>query len=86
MTGTAVIRNIQLRAILETSILRDFRLTSYWMVDWREKEVCRLYVEATNLTDTRYCDMGGILLRTLDYGRHDAYYRKIEKKSYFCEK
>ena len=27
-----------------------------------EKGVCRLYVDATNITDTRYCDLGGIRL------------------------
>ncbi len=72
----------------QTSILRDFK--TYFLLDGRlawEKGVCRLYVEATNLTDTRYCDMGGILLpgrwitggMTLTIG-------KSRKKSYFCEK
>ena len=27
-----------------------------------EKGACRLYVDATNITDTRYCDIGGIRL------------------------
>lgn len=35
--------------------LLDGRLT--WGKGW-----CRLYVDATNLTDTRYCDLGGIPL------------------------
>lgn len=39
----------------EPFFLLDARLT------W-EKGVCRLYVDGTNLTDTRYCDMGGIPL------------------------
>lgn len=43
--------------------LRDFK--PYFLLDGRlswEKGICRLYVDATNLTDTRYCDMGGIPL------------------------
>lgn len=42
---------------------RDFR--PYFLVDARlswEKGVVRLYVDATNLTDTRYCDFGGVPL------------------------
>ena len=37
----------------------------YFLLDARlswEKGICRLYVDGTNLTDTRYCDMGGIRL------------------------
>ena len=37
----------------------------YGLVDARlawEKGVCRLWLDATNLTDTRYCDLGGIPL------------------------
>lgn len=37
----------------------------YFLLDGRlqwEKGFCRLYVDATNLTDTRYCDLGGIPL------------------------
>ena len=37
----------------------------YFLLDGRlswEKGVCRLYVDATNITDTRYCDIGGIRL------------------------
>lgn len=47
----------------QTSVLRDFK--PYFLLDGRlswEKGICRLYVDATNLTDTRYCDMGGIPL------------------------
>lgn len=43
--------------------LRDF--DPYLLLDGRlawEKGVCRLFVDATNLTDTDYCDMGGIPL------------------------
>ena len=37
----------------------------YFLLDGRlqwEKGLCRLYVDATNITDTRYCDIGGIRL------------------------
>ena len=37
----------------------------YFLLDGRlqwEKGWCRLYVDATNITDSRYCDMGGIPL------------------------
>lgn len=37
----------------------------YFLLDARlawEKGLCRLYLDATNLTDARYCDMGGIPL------------------------
>ena len=37
----------------------------YFLLDGRlswEKGICRLYVDATNITDTRYCDIGGIRL------------------------
>lgn len=47
----------------QTSTMRDFK--PYFLLDGRlswEKGICRLYVDATNLTDTRYCDMGGIPL------------------------
>ena len=43
--------------------VRDFK--PYFLLDGRlswEKGVCRLYVDATNITDTRYCDLGGIRL------------------------
>lgn len=42
---------------------RDFE--PYFLLDGRlswEKGICRIYVDATNLTDTRYCDLGGIPL------------------------
>ncbi|MCM1151861.1 MAG: TonB-dependent receptor [Alistipes sp.] len=45
------------------SEVRDFE--PYFLLDARlawEKSFCRLYVDATNVTDTRYCDMGGIPL------------------------
>ena len=45
------------------SEVRDFK--PYFQLDGRlqwEKGWCRLYVDATNITDTRYCDMGGIPL------------------------
>lgn len=45
------------------SEVRDFK--PYFLLDGRlqwEKGWCRLYVDATNITDTRYCDMGGIPL------------------------
>ena len=35
----------------------------YFLLDGRlswEKGICRLYVDATNITDTDYCEMGGI--------------------------
>ena len=35
----------------------------YFLLDGRlqwEKGICRLYVDATNITDSRYCDLGGI--------------------------
>ena len=47
----------------QTKTMRDFK--PYFLLDGRlswEKGICRLYVDATNLTDTRYCDMGGIPL------------------------
>ena len=37
----------------------------YFLLDGRlqwEKGICRLYVDATNITDSRYCDLGGIPL------------------------
>ncbi|MDE6046984.1 MAG: TonB-dependent receptor [Alistipes sp.] len=45
------------------SEIRDFG--PYCLLDARlswEKRFCRLYLDAANLTDTRYCDMGGIPL------------------------
>lgn len=45
------------------SEVRDFE--PYFLLDGRlqwEKGWCRIYVDATNITDTRYCDMGGIPL------------------------
>lgn len=45
------------------SQVRDYE--PYFLLDGRlswEKGVCRLYVDATNITDTRYCDLGGIRL------------------------
>ncbi len=42
---------------------RDFK--PYFLLDARlawEKGICQLYVDAMNVTDTRYCDMGGIPL------------------------
>ena len=49
----------------DTSIseVRDFG--AYFLLDARlawEKSFCRIYLDATNITDTRYCDMGGIPL------------------------
>lgn len=47
----------------QVKTLRDFK--PYFLLDGRlswAKGICRLYVDATNLTDTRYCDMGGIPL------------------------
>ncbi len=47
----------------QVKALRDFE--PYMLLDGRlswEKGICRLYVDAANLTDTRYCDMGGIPL------------------------
>ncbi len=63
----------------QVKALRDFK--PYFLLDGRlswGKGICRLYVDATNLTDTRYCDMGGIPLpgtwitggMTLTIGRH----------------
>ena len=43
--------------------IREF--DPFFLLDARlswEKGICRLYVDATNITDTRYCDMGGIPL------------------------
>lgn len=43
------------------SVVRDY--APYFLLDGRlswEKGWCRLYVEATNITDTAYCDLGGI--------------------------
>ena len=43
--------------------VRDYK--PYFLLDGRlawEKGWCRLYVDAANLTDTRYCDLGGIPL------------------------
>ncbi len=45
------------------SEVRDFE--PYFLLDARlawEKGICRLHLDATNLTGTRYCDMGGIPL------------------------
>ena len=42
---------------------RDFE--PFFLLDARlswEKGLCRLYVDGSNLTDTSYCDMGGIPL------------------------
>ena len=42
---------------------RDY--APYFLLDARltwEKGCCRLYVDGTNLTDTHYCDLGGIPL------------------------
>ncbi len=42
---------------------RDYK--PFFLLDGRlqwEKGICRLYVDATNITDTRYCDLGGIRL------------------------
>lgn len=41
--------------------IRDY--TPYFLLDGRlswEKGICKLYVDATNITDTRFCDLGGI--------------------------
>ena len=43
--------------------VRDYK--PYFLLDGRlawEKGWCRLYVDVANLTDTRYCDLGGIPL------------------------
>ena len=43
--------------------VRDYK--PYFLLDGRlswEKGLCRLYVDAANITDTRYCDLGGIRL------------------------
>lgn len=43
--------------------VRDYK--PYFLLDGRlawEKRWCRLYVDVANLTDTRYCDLGGIPL------------------------
>ena len=43
--------------------IRDFK--PFFLLDARlcwEKGICRLYVDGTNITDTDYCDMGGIPL------------------------
>lgn len=43
--------------------IRDY--DPFFLLDGRiswEKGICRLYVDATNITDTRYCDLGGIRL------------------------
>ncbi|WP_418991977.1 TonB-dependent receptor plug domain-containing protein [Alistipes sp.] len=45
------------------SEVRDY--APYLLLDGRlawEKGICRLYVDATNITDTSYCDLGGIRL------------------------
>lgn len=45
------------------STIRDY--APYFLLDGRlawEKGICRLYVDASNITDTRYCDLGGIPL------------------------
>ncbi len=45
------------------SEIRDYK--PYFLLDARlswEKGICRLYAEGSNLTDTRYCDLGGIRL------------------------
>ncbi len=45
------------------SRIRDYE--PYFLLDGRlqwEKGVCRIYVDATNITDTDYCDLGGIRL------------------------
>lgn len=58
--------------------VRDYE--PYFLLDGRlawEKGVCRLYVDAQNITDTRYCDLGGLPLPgawvtggvTLTFGR-----------------
>lgn len=45
------------------SEVRDYK--PYFLLDGRlswEKGICRLYVDATNITDARYCDIGGLRL------------------------
>ena len=45
------------------SVVRDYR--PFFLLDARlgwEKGICRIYVDGSNLTATRYCDLGGIPL------------------------
>lgn len=64
----------------DPSLTQERRFEPYFLLDGRlawEKGVCRLYVDATNITDSRYCDWGGIPLPgtwvtggvTLTFGR-----------------
>ena len=49
----------------DSSVNEERDYAPYFLLDGRlawEKGICRLYVDATNITDTRYCDMGGIPL------------------------
>lgn len=49
----------------DSSVSEERAFEPYFLLDGRlqwEKGWCRLYVDATNITDTRYCDMGGIPL------------------------
>ncbi len=49
----------------DSSVTEIREFDPFFLLDARlswEKGICRLYVDATNITDTRYCDMGGIML------------------------
>ena len=49
----------------DSSVTEIREFDPFFLLDARlswEKGICRLYVDATNITDTRYCDMGGIPL------------------------
>jgi len=49
----------------DPSVTRTRTFEPYFLLDGRlswEKGICRLYVDAANITDTRYCDLGGIPL------------------------
>lgn len=68
LTGSVYDRNGSYTAYPEpgkasVTEVRDYK--PYFLLDGRltwEKGWCRLYVDASNLTDTRYCDLGGIPL------------------------
>lgn len=75
-TATAAARTIPCRATRPPSArLRAlFRSTA---ASSGEKGICRLYVDATNITDSRYCDLGGTAARGVGHGGRGADHRPL---------
>ena len=68
LTGSVYDRNGEYTAYPvpgDASVTEVRSYDPYFLLDGRlqwEKGWCRLYVDASNITDTRYCDIGGIPL------------------------